>query len=440
MEGAGFHARLWRLGTFGGEGLASQTAHHGQGYAATGVYTFQSKWFSTEMRATWIGPQFQNLFLLPADTPQVNADMSASTSLGRFGSLTVGGTLGGSNALAARLSPVHSDLIGRIPDGLKRNQQDALATGHDKVWRVGYSLSVTPRAQLSLNATRVDKAGAPITWEGFASLNLTLGRQTVASAVTSVDAEGNALTSLHVQKSLPLGPGYGYRVDADAQDPYRTEAIFEAQGRRGIIGVRADAAKDEDAVGTINVAGSIVGIGGQVLFSRPVDDGFALVKVPNSRGVRVLANNQPVGRTGRRGTLFVPDLRSYLANPIGIVQDDLPVEMKLGAISQDVAVPYRGGAVVTFEAKAIRALTGRLDVNGATPEYGTLTVTVGTAVFSSPLNAKGEFYFEDLPPGDHPGVATWNGRTCQATIRMPDKALPMTDAGVVACTAKEKRP
>ena len=63
----------------------------------------------------------------------------------------------------------------------------------------------------------------------------------------------------------------------------------------------------------------IVAIGGEVLLSRPVDDGFALVKVPNARGVRVLANNQLSGRTGRRGSLFVPDLRSYLSSPIGIV-------------------------------------------------------------------------------------------------------------------------
>src|SRR5206468_12906741 len=122
--------------------------------------------------------------------------------------------------------------------------------------------------------------------------------------------------------------------------------------------------------------------------------------VPDSPGVRVLANNQPVGRTGRRGSLFVPDLRSYLSSPIGIVQDDLPVEVRLGEVSRDIAVPYRGGAVVVFEAKVIRALTGRLTVGDKPPEYGTLSVTVGGTEFSSPLNASGEFYFEALPPGD----------------------------------------
>ena len=157
--------------------------------------------------------------------------------------------------------------------------------------------------------------------------------------MTTVDAAGEALTSVNVQRSLPLGPGFGFRIDADAQEPYRTSGIFEAQGRRGIIGVRADGSQDDKTIGTINLAGSIVAIGGEVLLSRPVDDGFALVKVPNQRGVRVLANNQLSGRTGRRGSLFVPDLRSYLSSPIGIVQDDLPVEVKLGAISQDIAVP-----------------------------------------------------------------------------------------------------
>ena len=433
MAGAGFNARLWRLGTFGAEGLVSRTAENEQGYAATGVYSFLSNWFSSEVRGTWIGPKFQNLFLTPADQNQVTADGSASVSLGRLGSLTVGGTLGGPDALTARISQINPDFLGRLPDDVKRSLKDALATQHDRALRLGYAVNVTPRAQLSANATRLDRAGEPIAWEGFASLTLALGWRTVASAVTSVDTEGQALTTVNFQRSLPLGPGFGFRIDADAQEPYRTTGTFEVQGRRGILGLRADGSQEDETVGTVNLAGSIVAIGGEVLLSRPVDDGFALVKVPNSRGVRVLANNQLSGRTGRRGSLFVPDLRSYLSSPIGIEQDDLPVEMKLGTISQDIAVPYRGGAVVVFEATVIRALTGRLDVAGKAPEYGTLSVTVGAAEFSSPLNASGEFYFEDLPPGDHPGVASWSGRTCRATIHMPDKAPPMTDAGVVTC-------
>jgi hypothetical protein len=115
---------------------------------------------------------------------------------------------------------------------VKRSLQEALATQHDKLLRLGYSVNVTSRAQLSANATRVDKAGSPTAWEGFASLTLALGGRTVASAVTTVDAEGQALTSLNLQRSLPLGPGFGFRVDADAQDPYRTQGIRGARPAR----------------------------------------------------------------------------------------------------------------------------------------------------------------------------------------------------------------
>src|SRR6185436_10022607 len=179
------------------------------GYAATSVYRFMSNWFSAEIRGTWIGPKFQNLYLEPADREQINADGSASVSLGWLGSLTVGGTLGGPQALMARLSQISPDFIGRIPTPVKTKFQDALATRHDKLLRVGYTLNVTSYAQLSANATRSERAGFPTTWEGFASLTVPLGWRTIASAVTSVDTEGEALTSVHLQRSLPLGPGFG---------------------------------------------------------------------------------------------------------------------------------------------------------------------------------------------------------------------------------------
>ena len=210
MAGAGFNAKLWRLGTFGAEGLVSQTADKATGYAATGVYSFLANWFSTDLRATWIGPKFQNLFLEPADRAQVNADATTTFSLGRLGSLTVGGTLGGPDALTARISQIDPDFLGRLPEDLKRKLQDALATRHDKLLRLGYSLNLTSRTQLSANATRVNQAGLPTAWEGFASLTFALGWRTVASAVTTVDKDGEALTSVNLQRSLPLGPGFGF--------------------------------------------------------------------------------------------------------------------------------------------------------------------------------------------------------------------------------------
>jgi outer membrane usher protein FimD/PapC len=73
--------------------------------------------------------------------------------------------------------------------------------------------------------------------------------------------------------------------------------------------------QDDSTIGTINLAGGTVAIGGEVLLPRPVDDGFALAKVPNSRAC-VLANNQPVGRIGRRGSPSSP-ICSHLSTRSG---------------------------------------------------------------------------------------------------------------------------
>jgi P pilus assembly chaperone PapD len=57
--------------------------------------------------------------------------------------------------------------------------------------------------------------------------------------------------------------------------------------------------------------------GGQLSFV--VDDAFAVVKVGDVAGVRVMASNQLVGRTNRRGEAVVPNLVSYYGNRLSIV-------------------------------------------------------------------------------------------------------------------------
>ena len=272
---------------------------------------------------------------------------------------------------------------------------------------------------------------------GFASLTFALGWRTVASALTTVDAgrsgaddgEPAAIAAARARLRVPDRCGHAGAV--------QHQGTFEVQGRRAVVGVRADGAKDNQTIGTISLAGSIVGIGGQVLLSRPVDDGFALVKVPNVKGCARAREQSGGGTDGteriavRAGPAFV------LVEPDRHRPGRCAGGRQAREVSQDIAVPYRGGAVVTFEAK--RHSGGDRPPRGRrrAPSYGTLSIDVAGAS-SSPLNAAGDFYFEDLPPGDHPGVATWEGRSCRATVRMPDKASPMMDIGAVACVEEAK--
>jgi outer membrane usher protein len=432
VAGLGVQVQAWRLGLVAFEALGARLGDLEPGYAATGLYSFLGGPVGLDARVTWVGPRFGNLYFIPALREQLFVDATSSLSLGPLGSVSLGWSRGSPDSFRSRIAPLLPSASGQLNLPSRTLLRDEDLEPQVRTVRVGYSLNLTSRVQLTLSASRSKRLGELKPWLGFGSVNVLLGRRVVASTVTNVDENGDALTSVHLQRSLPLGPGFGFRIDADAQEPYRSAAVAQVQHRFGAIGARVDAAKGEETAATFGVAGSLVAIGGRLMLTRVVNDAFALVRVPETSGVRVLANNTLIGRTGRSGTLFVPDLRSYLSNPIGIRQEDLPVEVRLGAIEQTIAPPYRGGAVVSFEAQTIRTLVGRLDTGGEVPAYGTLVVESLDGL-SSPLNATGEFYFEDLPPGDHAAVATWNNRSCRAVLRMPPGEASINDAGVVRC-------
>ena len=61
---------------------------------------------------------------------------------------------------------------------------------------------------------------------------------------------------------------------------------------------------DGKAATAVWASGSIVGIGGRLFATRPVDQSFALVRVPGVPDVRAYLSNQEIGRTNGHGDLF----------------------------------------------------------------------------------------------------------------------------------------
>ena len=57
-----------------------------------------------------------------------------------------------------------------------------------------------------------------------------------------------------------------------------------------------------------------------------------------------------MGRTNGRGDTLVPNLLPYYANRLGISDQDVPFDREIETVEQAVAPPYRGGALVTFQA------------------------------------------------------------------------------------------
>jgi outer membrane usher protein len=192
---------------------------------------------------------------------------------------------------------------------------------------------------------------------------------------------------------------------------------------------------------TVTAAGSIVGIGGGVYASRPVQDSFALVRIPGVEGVRAFASHQEVGKTGRKGDLLVPDLQAYYGNILGVADGDIPLQYSVPDVGQTVALPYRGGAVAEFGVQKVQRVVGVITVGrdneDRIPAYGDITVTAKGREFNSPIGSSGKFYFEDLAAGTHSAVVRDTaGNECSFTITVPSSDGTIVNLGALRCEAR----
>jgi outer membrane usher protein len=148
-----------------------------------------------------------------------------------------------------------------------------------------------------------------------------------------------------------------------------------------------------------------------------------------------------VGVTDRSGKLVVPGLVSYNENQLAIEPADVPLNYSTPVTERYVSPPYRGGAVVRFEAKKFQAVTGRLFfVEGGvrTPaEYAGLQVTVDGATVESVVGQGGEFYLENLPEGSYAARVLLDKREASFTLVVPRSAQALVDLGDIDCPVQE---
>jgi outer membrane usher protein len=323
----------------------------------------------------------------------------------------------------------------------------------DPQQRVSASVSVrlTSRANLFVTASHARQPGVKSDTAVFTGLTYYLGDRTTATASNEVSRHQNT-SALEAQRSLPLGTGVGYRarvVRAEQDLPqvdgrsggstvdYQGLADLQYQSPYGFYEASYERTGGRDTT-MLTAAVGLVAIGGGVHLSRPVEDGFALIKVPGVPGVRGALNNQEVGRTDSRGTLLVPNLLPYYGNRLSIADQDIPIDYSIGATERLVGPPVKGGSVVTFPAHRVQAYMGTLTVEAGgrtmTPTYGELTVTAEGRTYESPIGHDGEFYLENLPAGRHPAVVEHKDGVCRFTLETPVSPASLVDMGPVRCS------
>lgn len=299
--------------------------------------------------------------------------------------------------------------------------------------------SISSRVTAIASAARVN-VNRTTDSEFMLGISFAFGSSSTAS-VTATRIANVDQSEVSIQKPLATGIGYGYRVRS-IQDPTsgnNGEASLQYQssfGRYELVGRRTS---DQSSV-AVSAAGGLVLQGGDFLFTRPVDQSFALVRVPGVAGVEVYASNLSIGRTNSRGDLLVPTLSPYYGNPIRIQDKDIPMSYEVLKTERIIAPPYRGGALVEFPVRKVRTITGaiRLMKKGAAniPSYGEMTIAQGDEKASSPLGSNGEFYFENLNDGSFTFRVISDYGSCTGSGLIPSTNDTVVRLGTITCNAQ----
>lgn len=321
---------------------------------------------------------------------------------------------------------------------------DRLSVGVDLAatrWRDGGdSASATLRANLALGAGLTVLASATHTMGGFTpgpsamvSLSWSLGERTTAQASAGGGATG-AAAQAGISHTLPVGSGYGYRVEGQAgASTSGGSGLFQYQTGFGRYEAQVDQL-GSSTFGVVRAAGGIVVAGDRVFATRPVEEAYALVRV-GVPGVTAYLENQEAGVTDGQGDVLVPALLARYSNRLSIRAADIPMDFEVGQVEQRVAPARKSGMVVRFDVTPIRAVTGRLRLPGdgaKVPGGGELVVRQDGGEIRAATTSDGRFFLEGARPGKHEALVTWRGGTCRATIVVADRA-GFQDVGENTC-------
>jgi outer membrane usher protein len=274
------------------------------------------------------------------------------------------------------------------------------------------------------------------------SLNVTipLGAQTVT--LSRIARKDGTTTAADFQRSLPSDTGYGYSLHAEQGEQGTTESgnfsaqnrvmRFNAQAYNTAFGRSADA----------QVAGSVVFIGSELHFGRPLTSGYALVHVGDGlAGVPVIRENQEVGQTGKSGSFLVNDLLPFQNNQIAFDQKGVPAAYTMTTTERLVNVPRFGGTVVNFHVRPMRSIRGIFKVDDVPLAGAAIThVEVNdpkrkdeSRDLEAPMGAKGNFYLEDVPAGHYDFTVLYQGRLAQCPVIVPANDTPVYNLKTVNC-------
>jgi outer membrane usher protein FimD/PapC len=240
---------------------------------------------------------------------------------------------------------------------------------------------------------------------------------------------------LEAGKQVPQGEGFGWRAGlvasqpATGGSPTQTGHLYAAwNARPATVEFFGSSAlgKGGSQFAEIDVSGSLVAIGGYVGLARRINDGFALARlgVPQ-KGIEVSVNNQVQGHTDANGQLLIPQVSAYIRQRVSVNEHELGMQYDIAEKARTIAVPNKGGTIVDFGARRIRAAAGMAWIvrGGARTPVASQSWPLSNAAgrqLRIETSRAGDFYLEDTSPGRYQGTLELEGRRYACRLEVPD--------------------
>ena len=262
------------------------------------------------------------------------------------------------------------------------------------------------------------------------ALIVPLGERTIAMA-TGDSSPTSRTAAVEVSRSIPLGPGYGYRVRSTNMDQPKNEAAFYYQNDAGSYGVEASEGDGGTSVRLLE-RGSFVLLHRHLMVSRWLNDSFGVVEVPNAKGIPIYVNNQVMAKTDRWGFALLPWLVAYNRNAVRLDDAALPVDVNVDLEERMVVPMARSAVFLRYQPASVGGATLILTGPNGQPVPQGAMVTVNASPTAYEVELRGEVFAIDI---DYPAVvhAVWAGGKCDARIARPPMDTPVPRIGPLAC-------
>jgi outer membrane usher protein len=267
----------------------------------------------------------------------------------------------------------------------------------------------------------------------MANLSISLGRRLQASASSAI-ATGRTSAGLGIRQ-VGSAPGeVNWEAYAGGGPNLRGFAQAGIRTGFGQFGAGLDYAGGTALV-RASASGSLVMAAGGLYAANPVRDSFALVEAGGLAEVRVLQDNQVMGRTNRAGRLLLTDLRAFDGNRIQIDAEDLPIDAQVGATELVLRPSERAGMVARFAVRREKSvLLTLVDEQGRPIEVGASARLAGGSA-REPVGYDGKLFLEGVSPHNRLRIELSGGRSCALSFDAPpgDGAIP--ELGPLVCAA-----